>query len=81
MSNSSKPVAQFQSYARFSGIAIQMGAIIAIGTFGGLKLDSIFNLSPLFTLLGSLGSIAISLYLVINKLTTVKNKKDAKSTN
>jgi hypothetical protein len=78
MNNANKPVAQFRDYTRFSGIAIQMGIIIAAGVIGGVKLDGKLNCSPLFTLIGSLGSIAISLYLVIKELSIVKNKKNAK---
>ena len=79
MDNSNKPVTQFRNYTRFSGIAIQMGVIIAAGVIGGVKLDEKLNLSPLFILIGSLGSIAISLYLVIKELSIAKNKKDAKN--
>ena len=76
MESANKPVRQFRNYTRFSGLAIQMGIIIAAGTIGGLKLDGKFNLSPLFTLTGSLGAIALSLYLVIKEL-NIKNKKNA----
>ena len=78
MGSSNKPVRQFRSYTRFSGLAIQMGIIIAAGTIGGVKLDEKLNLSPLFTLIGSLGSIFVSLYFVIKEL-TIKNKKNAKN--
>ena len=79
MGNSDKSATQFRNYTHFFGIAIQMGVIIALGTIGGVKLDEKFNLSPLFTLIGSLGAIAMSLYLVIKELTIVKNKKNAKN--
>ena len=77
MDNSNKPVRQLRNYTRFSGMAIQMGVIIAVGAIGGVKLDEKLDLSPLFTLIGSLGAIAVSLYLVIKEL-TVNNKKNAK---
>ena len=37
--------------AAYSGMAIQMGAIIALGTFGGVKLDQWLDLSPVFTII------------------------------
>ena len=79
MSNLSKPVSRLRNYTRLSGIAFQMGIIIAAGTIGGVKLDEKLDLSPLFTLIGALGSIAISLYLVIKELVIVKNKKNGKT--
>jgi hypothetical protein len=47
-------------------MAFQMGAIIAIGVFGGRKLDEIFGLSkPIFTLVLSLVSVAAGIWLAI----------------
>ena len=34
-----------KSYAKYSGIAFQMAAIIFLGTWGGYKLDSYFGFS------------------------------------
>ncbi len=46
-----------------------MGAIIFAGTFGGLKLDEFLGWKfPLFTLLLSLSSVAVAIYLVIKDL-------------
>ncbi|GGI56317.1 AtpZ/AtpI family protein [Winogradskyella haliclonae] len=56
-------------YARFSGIAIQMAAIIAIGTFVGVKLDKKYpNKSNLFTLGFTLGSVITSIVYVIRRI-------------
>lgn len=60
--------------AAYSGIAIQMGAIIALGTFGGVKLDQWLELSPVFTIICALISIALAMYVMIHKFT--KKKKD-----
>ena len=39
------------SYAKYSGIAFQMFAIIAIGAFGGVKLDEyLSNQNNLYTI-------------------------------
>jgi hypothetical protein len=53
------------SYAKYSAIAIQMAAIIAGGTYGGLKLDEYLSNEYLFTLIFSLSSVFISMFLAI----------------
>lgn len=58
----------FMGYARYSGVAFQMGFIIFLGTFGGIKLDQYLSISPLFTLLGSLGSIVLAIYVVVKDI-------------
>ena len=60
--------------AAYSGMAFQMGAIIALGTFGGVKLDQWLELSPVFTIICALISIALAMYVMIQKFT--KKKKD-----
>lgn len=60
---------QLSSYARFSGIAFQMIAIIAVGTFIGIKLDEKFpNENNLFTLMFTLSSVIISIVYVIRRI-------------
>jgi F0F1-type ATP synthase assembly protein I len=65
------------SYARFSGIAIQMFVIIGVGTFGGIKLDEYFqNKNNLFTIIFSLLSVILSiLYVVRSIISSSKDKK------
>lgn len=70
-----------RSYSYYSGIAIQMCVIIAGGTYGGLKLDEFLNLKPLFTILGALLSITISMYIIIKDLSINKNNKNGKNPN
>jgi hypothetical protein len=61
-----KPLNKF---ARFSGIGFQMIAIIAFGTFVGVKLDEKYpNEKNLFTLSFSLGSVIISILYVIRQI-------------
>ncbi|MCR5115311.1 MAG: AtpZ/AtpI family protein [Bacteroidales bacterium] len=60
--------------AAYSGMAFQMGAIIALGTYGGVKLDQWLNLSPLFTIVCALLSIALAMYVMVHKLS--QKKKD-----
>jgi hypothetical protein len=57
------------SYARFSGLAIQMCAIIGAGTFIGIKLDERYpNQHNLCTLSLTLGSVIISIVYVIRRI-------------
>lgn len=64
-------------YAVYSNLAFEMGALIALGVFGGIQLDKLLNTSPLFTIVCSLASIAISLYLIIR--TSLKSQKQSKN--
>ncbi len=51
---------------RFSGMALQMGVTIAIGTLAGQKLDAHFETkNPYFTISLALISVAAALYLAI----------------
>lgn len=60
--------------ASYSGMAFQMGAIIGLGTYGGVKLDQWLNLSPLFTIVCALLSIALAMYVMVFKLTKKKEE-------
>lgn len=58
-----------QNYMKYSGMAIQMGAIILIGVWGGQKLDARFETeTPWFTVGLSLFSIFAALYVVLKDL-------------
>ena len=53
-------------YAKYSGIAIQMGVIIFVGVLGGKKIDEYFSLkTPIFTLILSLLSVGFAIYISI----------------
>jgi len=55
-----------RSYAKYSGLAFQMGAIIFLGTWGGYKLDQLFNFEKhILTLILSLLSVVIAIYTAI----------------
>ena len=64
-------------YAVYSNLAFEMGAVIALGVFGGIKLDKLLNISPLFTISCSLAGIALSLYLVVRA--SLKTQKRGKN--
>ena len=69
-----------RGYVYYSNLAIEMGVIITAGVFGGVKLDKCCHTSPLFTLICSLGAIAISMYLLLKDfLPSNKKSKDAQN--
>jgi ATP synthase protein I len=54
------------TYVKYSAIAMQMGLIIGAGMFGGVQLDKITTWEfPLFTLIFSLGSVVLAIYIAI----------------
>jgi F0F1-type ATP synthase assembly protein I len=55
---------QLNSYARYSGMGLQMLTIILIGVFGGYKLDEWLHSGPLLIILFSLLSVILSIYSV-----------------
>ncbi len=64
-----------RNYARYTGLAFEMLAIIGVGTYVGYKLDKSNNREfPLFTLIFSLISVGIALYVVIRSV--IKNSKN-----
>lgn len=62
---------QRSAIAHYSGLGFQMLGIIAIGTWFGIWLDGENPEFPLYTLVGSLSSVFIALYLVIRDV--IKN--------
>jgi F0F1-type ATP synthase assembly protein I len=61
-----------QKYSYYSGMTFQMGCIIAIGCFGGYRLDKYLGTTPIFVLICSLASIAIAIYLFVREIITKK---------
>ena len=57
------------NYARYSGLAFQMIAIILVGVFGGIKLDELVKWEfPVFTLVLTLLAVVGSMYYAIRDL-------------
>ncbi len=65
------------SYAIYSSMGIEMGVIIVLGVFGGIKADEALSTSPIFTIILSLAGVAIALYVMIK--TVLKPKKSNKN--
>ncbi|WP_417265579.1 AtpZ/AtpI family protein [Brumimicrobium sp.] len=80
MDKKKKNVSQGKTYIRFSGIAIQMGVIIAAGALGGQWLDEKQgNDFPIWTLVLTLFAIFASLYKVIREVIKMgKDEDDSK---
>ena len=54
------------AYVKYSGLAMQMGLIIGVGMFGGFQLDKLIKWEfPIFTLVLSLGAVAMAIYIAI----------------
>lgn len=54
------------NYAKYSGLAFQMIAIILAGVFGGIKLDKYTGLKfPIFTVVLTIVSIVLAIYFAI----------------
>ena len=69
-----------RKYARFSGLAFELLALIGGGSFAGVKLyQRNANEFPLFTLIFSLSSVMIALYLVIKAVIKISKEDDKKS--
>lgn len=64
------------NYAYYSNIGIEMAVIIAVGVFGGIKLDNWLHLSPLFTILLSLSGVGIAMYVMIKTLSPKQETQD-----
>jgi ATP synthase protein I len=58
---------KLNSYAKYSGMGIQMVVIVCLGVFGGIKLDAWLRPGsfPLFTVFLTLFSIFGALYLFL----------------
>jgi F0F1-type ATP synthase assembly protein I len=73
--SSQKPKRPLNKYARYSGVAFQMIAIIVLSTYAGLKLDDAYpNNYRLYTIIFSLVGVAISMYFVIKQVGQNQNK-------
>jgi F0F1-type ATP synthase assembly protein I len=62
------PKKGLNQYARYSGMAFQMMAIIVAGAFGGLKLDQWLSTKPVFTVILSILSVFLSIYFAVRDL-------------
>jgi ATP synthase protein I len=71
-----QPQKPLNDYAKYSGLAMQMAAIIGGGCYGGYKLDEYVGNkeTPIYTIVFSLVSIALAMYVVLKDFIKPKNK-------
>jgi predicted MFS family arabinose efflux permease len=63
------PKKQLNTYAKYSGMAVQMAAIIVGGVLGGIELDKWLAWEfPVFTLVLTLLSVFLAMYYFIKDL-------------
>jgi len=54
------------AYAKYSGLAIQMGVIIFLTTWGGIKLDEVTGTAqPVFTIILSLLGVFAAIWVAV----------------
>jgi ATP synthase protein I len=69
-----QPSKPLNAYVKFSSLGIQMAIIIGGGCYGGFKLDEYFkNTNSVFTIILSLLSIALAMYVVLKEI--IKSSK------
>ncbi len=68
MSSKNDNLKNVNNYAKYSGLAFEMLGIIILCVWGGIKLDACFDTKPLFTVLLSLGGVALAIYQMIVKI-------------
>jgi F0F1-type ATP synthase assembly protein I len=56
------------NYARYSSMGFQMLVIILLGMVGGYKLDQWLHIKPILTIILSLSSVILSIYIVTRDL-------------
>ena len=67
------PQNQPDRFARYGSLAVQMGLIIGLSCWGGMKLDEKFDIkSSLFTIILSLLGLGAAFYVVFRDLTREK---------
>lgn len=60
---------RLQEYLKYSGMAIEMMAIIGIFTFMGYKIDQLLKIEfPIGIILGSLSGLSVALYRIMKSL-------------
>ncbi len=68
MSSKNDNLKNVNNYAKYSGLAFEMLGIIILGVWGGIKLDALIDTKPLFSVVLSLGGVALAIYQMIVKI-------------
>ena len=68
---------QLNRYLQLTGVAFQMGITIYLGAYFGKKLDAYFQTSTkIFTIIGTLLAMVISIWSVLAQLKKINDKFD-----
>lgn len=79
MSKNQLPLKQPKTLLRFSNLGVQMGAIIGLFCWGGIKLDDYFKTKdPYYTIALSLLGIGLAFYVVIRGIISDSKKNTDK---
>jgi F0F1-type ATP synthase assembly protein I len=62
------PRRNLNDYARYSGMAIQMLVVILAGAFGGVKLDQWLGCKPILTVVLTLLSVILAIFMFTRDL-------------
>lgn len=69
-----------KQYAKFSGIAMQMGIIIFAGAYSGQYLDEKYAMEKkIYTMVLTLLSVVLALYLVLKQVIEMTKDPDEKT--
>ncbi len=70
-----KEVRNYSDITKYSSMAFQMMAIIALGVFGGIKIDKWLHLKfPFFTIVLSLIAVILAIYYFVRDITFISHK-------
>lgn len=71
------PKKPLNPYARFSSMGIQMGVTIALGAYGGIKLDELWGIKPTLTIILSLTGVFAGLYIVYREVKEIQDDQES----
>jgi len=72
-----KNKAAINAYMKYSGMGIQMALIITVLSYGGLLLDNYLKTNPVFTVILSLSSVLLAMYVFIKAVIGQNNKENS----
>lgn len=72
-----KDTKKYSDITKYSSMAFQMIVIIALGVFGGIKIDKWLQLKfPVFTIVLSLIAVILAIYYFVKDITFISHKEN-----